>query len=547
LSIAGSNNLVGVGAGNGNTIGNSSGNGVLIEGDSNVLEGNFIGTDAAGAERGNAGAGVLIPGDSGGGISPDGNTIGGDAATSENVISNNGGDAVEIRGPAEQNRVLRNTGSDNTGLFIDLRLLASGDGFGNPGGPNGGIEAPTIDSGATSESVSGSGAESGATVRVYRTETLDGSNPNDIVAFVGSDQANASGEWSLNCPGTGCAAEAPGPGQFTANQTDTDGNSSELAKAESYTAAAPNTNITSGPTGGSTISDPTPTFGFSSSEGGSSFQCRIDGGAFGPCSGPGNTHTPATPLSDGQHTFEVRAVDAATNADPSPASRTFTVDTTPPNTTIDSGPVEGSTINDPTPTFGFSSNEGGSSFQCRIDGGAFGPCSGPGSTHTPATPLSDGQHTFEVRATDPVGNVEASPASRTFTVDTTVPPPPVEGGAPPPPDGVVPLPSNEFGIGKLNGLKLTLTVPGPGTVEVRDAADQSSGEAMVAATKTRLKPSSATALAAGEVTVKLKLTKKAKQSLKQRGAVKVNAAITYTPSGGSANTKTAKLKVKKKK
>jgi hypothetical protein len=335
-----------------------------------------------------------------------------------------------------------------------------------------------------------------------------------------------------------------GPHTFEVRATDPVGNTgAPVSRDFTVDTTPPNTTITSGPAGGSTTNDPTPTFGFSSSGGGSGFQCQVDGGGFSACNSPFTTGA----LDDGQHTFQVRATDNAGNADTSPASRTFTVDTTPPNTTIDSGPVEGSTTNDSTPTFDFSSNEGGSSFQCRIDGGAFGPCSGPGSTHTPSSPLSDGQHTFDVRATDPVGNVEASPASRTFTVDTTVPPPPVEGGAPPPPDGVVPLPSNEFGIGKLNGLKLTLTVPGPGTVEVRDAADQSSGEAMVAATKTRLKPSSATALAAGEVTVKLKLTKKAKQSLKQRGAVKVNAAITYTPSGGSANTKTAKLKVKKKK
>ena len=32
-------------------------------------------------------------------------------------------------------------------------------------------------------------------------------------------------------------------------------------------------------------------------------------------------------------------------------------------------------------------------------------------------------HTFEVRATDTVGNVDGSPATRTFTVDTAGPPP----------------------------------------------------------------------------------------------------------------------------
>ena len=51
------------------------------------------------------------------------------------------------------------------------------------------------------------------------------------------------------------------------------------------------------------------------------------------------------------------------------------VDTTPPETTIDSGP-SGAT-NDPTPTFGFSSPDPGASFQCRLDSAGFASCSSP--------------------------------------------------------------------------------------------------------------------------------------------------------------------------
>ena len=83
--------------------------------------------------------------------------------------------------------------------------------------------------------------------------------------------------------------------------------------------------------------DPTPTYGFSSDEPGASFECRFDAAPFAVCSGPA-THTAASPLVDGNHTFEVRAVDPAGNADPSPSSRSFTVDTVPPNTSIISGP-----------------------------------------------------------------------------------------------------------------------------------------------------------------------------------------------------------------
>jgi hypothetical protein len=100
---------------------------------------------------------------------------------------------------------------------------------------------------------------------------------------------------------------------------------------------------------------------------------------------------------------------------------TYVEDSTAPDTTVTSGPS--GTTNDPTPTFEFSSNELGSSFECRFDSTTFGPCSGPGSTHTPVPALPDGPHAFEVRAVDAAGNVDQTPAARSFTVDTSAPPP----------------------------------------------------------------------------------------------------------------------------
>jgi hypothetical protein len=172
----------------------------------------------------------------------------------------------------------------------------------------------------------------------------------------------------------------------------------------------PNTVIGGGPVG--LTSDNTPTFTFNSSEPtGATFQCKVDGGAFAPCTSPRAT----PPLGDGVHTFYVRAIDRAHNMDDTPASRQFTVDATPPITTITGGPS--GLTSDTTPTFTFKSNESGSTFQCKVDGGSFGACGSPRTT--PA--LGDGSHTFSVRAIDHAGNVDASPASRSFVVDARPP------------------------------------------------------------------------------------------------------------------------------
>src|SRR5207249_3209209 len=107
-------------------------------------------------------------------------------------------------------------------------------------------------------------------------------------------------------------------------------------------------------------------FSFSSSETGSSFECRIDGGSWSSCTSP-ETISPA--LAAGSHTFDARATDQAGNTDATPASYTWTVDLTAPNTTIDSSPADPS--NNVTPSYTFSSSESGSTFACRVDGGSW--------------------------------------------------------------------------------------------------------------------------------------------------------------------------------
>lgn len=65
---------------------------------------------------------------------------------------------------------------------------------------------------------------------------------------------------------------------------------------------------------------------------------------------------------------------------------------------------------DRTPTFRFSSDETGATFQCRLDRRPFRACRSPFTTRR----LSLGRHTFRVRARDRSGDVDPSPASYAF-------------------------------------------------------------------------------------------------------------------------------------
>jgi Ca2+-binding RTX toxin-like protein len=69
-------------------------------------------------------------------------------------------------------------------------------------------------------------------------------------------------------------------------------------------------------------------------------------------------------------------------------------------------------------TFRFSSNDGEATFECKLDGGTFDVCTSP--KEYPGLPEGS-THTFEVRAVDPAGNTDPTPARRTWTMDTTLP------------------------------------------------------------------------------------------------------------------------------
>ena len=183
---------------------------------------------------------------------------------------------------------------------------------------------------------------------------------------------------------------------------------------------APVPTVLSGP---SEISESTTaTFEFTSDVPGSTFECWLDGPK-GPCTSP----VTYTGLAAGQHIFAVRATSPHGITSGIWAEYDFEIgDTTPPITTINSGP--GINTEDPRAEFAFTANEPGVTFMCGLDGGTLAPCSSP---HIYPR-LHPGPHRFEVQAIaspllDPFGvpvEVDYDPVSTIYewTIVDTVPP-----------------------------------------------------------------------------------------------------------------------------
>ena len=203
-----------------------------------------------------------------------------------------------------------------------------------------------------------------------------------------------------------------GPHTVSFRAQDAAGNPDLTPASRTFTvdATAPDTTIDSGPATAPRTTN-SADFTFHAAGDTAKFQCKLDSGSYAD----GLLQLPKTfgSLGDGSHTVSFRAQDAAGNPDQTPATRTFTVDTTPPD---DSGPS--GTTNDAGPSFTFSSPDNSASFQCRLDSNNAADWAS-GSSPKAYSSLADGTHTFEVRAVDTAGNPDPTPASRTFTVDTT--------------------------------------------------------------------------------------------------------------------------------
>ncbi|MFY9264095.1 MAG: hypothetical protein WAO61_01515 [Solirubrobacterales bacterium] len=227
-----------------------------------------------------------------------------------------------------------------------------------------------------------------------------------------------SSPWA-NCtsPAT-MSSLANGQHQILVKAVDAAGNTDPTQAARLFyvaTSAAPDTTITSGPAYGSTINVNSAAFTFTSTPAGATFQCSFDSSPWSTCTSPATMSS----LSDGQHQILVRAKNAQNVVDPTPASRLFYVAaaSTPPDTTITSGPAGGSTVATNTVQFGFTSTPSGATFECSYDSAPWAACTSP----TTMGSLAEGTHQIMVRAKNAANAVDASPAGRQFYVDTVPP------------------------------------------------------------------------------------------------------------------------------
>ena len=301
---------------------------------------------------------------------------------------------------------------------------------------------------------------------------------------------------------------------------------------------APTVTIDAGPSG--LTNDNTPTFEFSADED-VTFACRIRAqtgpALFAPCSGPGDSHTPASPLADGDYTFDLLATDAAGNQGSD--SVDFSVDTTAPDTIINSGPSGTITFDEATFTFGGDPNVDIAGLECRIDGEPFADCTSPKTF----TGLSDGPHTATFRAEDAVGNQDPTPATRTFTIDTTVDPPVVD----PPVDPLVVDPPVDPPVGEARIGKVS--VKGPKKVKRKKKATYKvkiSNSGNAAATGVRLKVSGrGISFNASVGVIQGGTTRIVKVKVKPKKPGKIKASFKVTSENAGGKTATKKITVKK--
>ncbi len=205
---------------------------------------------------------------------------------------------------------------------------------------------------------------------------------------------------------------------ITLEVTDTSGLSSTATRTVTVGGSAPTIAISS-PASGSVLrsTSVTATWSCSASAGISTLSIQRDGGTWTSLSATATSYGLSS-LAQGKHTVIVKCVDKGGRS--AAATTTFTVDTVAPTLAVTS-PTGGGYVTSASPVVRWSASDasaGISYFLVKSDGGAWTRVSATATSYTFGG-LSQGSHTFTVRAVDKVGNY--GDVSRTFTVDSVTP------------------------------------------------------------------------------------------------------------------------------
>ena len=144
--------------------------------------------------------------------------------------------------------------------------------------------------------------------------------------------------------------------------------------------------ITSGPPASTTSTSAT--FEFSLAAGFEAPECSLDNGPFVGCASPKTYNG----LALGDHSFTVKATKDGRVPVTDSDTRDWTIIAPPPETTITSGPP--AATKETAAALTFTATIAGATFKCRLDGGAYAPCSSPATYQG----LAQASHTFEVFA-----------------------------------------------------------------------------------------------------------------------------------------------------
>jgi hypothetical protein len=143
-------------------------------------------------------------------------------------------------------------------------------------------------------------------------------------------------------------------------------------------------------------------FAYTDAEANVTYECKVDGVDYQACTNPVSWWGLSGDGPSSLVTFSVRARDAAGNRGPA-TTYTWRIDTTaPPRPQLTQQPPNPSASD--SATFAFTDREAGVSYECSLDGAAYGACASP-KTYTG---LSAAIHSFGVRAVDAAGNRSAA-------------------------------------------------------------------------------------------------------------------------------------------